>query len=246
MAVITASTNSETGEQQITEQASVKGRASSEDYNPYGVTARGSRGYVVAQTQDQLSDNDIVKFEGMDLTVAQAKEYGVLDQIFGKLDQEASGDAPQDNSEPAESAPADPTVASLQAALEAGEITAEEAQLYDTINAELELAGIDTQSALEAIEEIAKGGNPEISGDARSMLERIHQDVTAASTKAAHAELGPEAYAQLQGWASVSSDVDGAIRGFAAKRATGDRSIGTWSDFYTTVSNLMAGGEFGN
>lgn len=241
MPVITASTNIETGETELTEQASMGGTASSEDFNPYGVTARGERGYVTARTPDQLSDNDIVKFEGMDLTVAQAKEYGVLDQIFGKINAEAPGNAPQENSEPTESAPSDPTVASLQAALDAGEITAEEAQLYDTMSAELELAGMDTQRALEAIEEIAKGGNPEISGDNRSMIERIHQDVVTASTKAAKAELGPEAFAQLQGWASMSSDVNEAVRGFAAKRATGERSLGTWSTFYQEVSDMMAG-----
>lgn len=240
MTVMTATTNSETGEQEVTAQPSVKQQASSEDYAMMGVTARTEGGnYRTARTADELQPTDIVTLpDGMQVTVADAKQFGVLGQLFPDTtpSETSGGDAPAADAEPS-----DPTVSNLQAALDAGEITASEAQVYDTINAELELSGIDHATALEAIEMMAKGEALELPGDNRTMLESVSAQVTQAATAAAQSELGPDAFKQLQAWAGTSSEVNEALRGFAAKRAMGDRSGGTWSAFYTEVSDFMAG-----
>ena len=229
--------------------------SSSNDFKSTGVkVSRGFGSHEVSSAAD-LQDNDILKISGMELTAKQARELGLLGRVFDQpvslsagaaqaREEAAQKDTQDDGDDDADVSEYEYINEGLTAAIEDGSMRAEEATEYSTAVGQIALAGMDVQTAIDAIEGMANGSvdASDLDQNTRASLEAAERSVGAAATKAAQAELGREGFQYLQQAARIHPGVNEAIRQFSVTRATGGAQGVTWQDFYAHVRAELEGG----
>ena len=122
-------------------------------------------------------------------------------------------------------------------------MTAEEATVYQTINAEMAMKGIETSEVVERHDGLMSGevDLQDMDPETRQTLERYESQVEDAARKAVVQEVGPEGFEFLEQSANNSPEVNEAIRNFAIMRATGKANGLTWGDLLRDVREFMRG-----
>jgi len=235
------------GEAVTTNQMSAGGLVTSNDYQSEGVKVSRGMGSVHVTDASQLADGDLVTIDGIEVTAKLAKELGIIDQVFAPIRSPAELDKPLSLGAAANAAQqaapeVDPVTAGLDAAVEAGDMTTQEANIHSTAVGELALAGFDVDQGVALIEQVAKGETSDMTADQQQVATAVEAMVTQAATTAAQAELGQTAFTYLQRTAVSSPDVAEAVRGYAIQRATGRTEGATWSDLYADIVAHMSGG----
>ena len=246
------------GEEPTThELPTTKNHSSSDDYQSKGVEVQRGFFKSTAHSADELNDDDLVKVDGMDIKASMAKELGLMDEVFKpvrspeQLDPGLSaGSAAQQQEQPQQQESEgtgyeeyDNAAKGLNDAIEAGHMEFEEAQSYDAILAQTAMAGMSVDDAVQTLSDLASGtkSQMDIGSENAAMLKDAETKVTSAATKSAKTELGREGFDVLQRAASVSPEVNAALRSYAIMRATGKADGITWSDFLGDVQAHLNG-----
>ena len=247
------------GEEPTThELPTTKNHSSSDDYQSKGVEVQRGFFKSTAHSADELNDDDLVKVDGMDIKASMAKELGLMDEVFKpvrspeQLDPGLSaGSAAQQQEQPQQQQESEGTgyeeydnaAKGLNDAIEAGHMEFEEAQSYDTILAQTAMVGMSVDDAVQTLSDLASGtkSQMDIGSENAAMLKDAETKVTSAATKSAQAELGREGFDVIQRAASVSPEVNAALRSYAIMRATGKADGITWSDFLGDVQAHLNG-----
>jgi hypothetical protein len=247
------------GEEPTThELPTTKNHSSSDDYQSKGVEVQRGFFKSTAHSADELNDDDLVKVDGMDIKASMAKELGLMDEVFKpvrspeQLDPGLSaGSAAQQHEQPQQQQESEGTgyeeydnaAKGLNDAIEAGHMEFEEAQSYDTILAQTAMVGMSVDDAVQTLSDLASGtkSQMEIGSENAAMLKDAETKVTSAATKSAKTELGREGFDVIQRAASVSPEVNAALRSYAIMRATGKADGITWSDFLGDVQAHLNG-----
>ena len=220
-----------------------KTHSSSDNYQGEGVEVRtADRGRVNVSDPSTLQPNDIVNVDGMELTVQQAREYGVLDSLFsGEAPKMASPNqaAQQEAEAQGRPKPAEGTLgdhndlaATLSEQVESGNLSADEAQAYDLVGANLEMAGMNYQSAVDlhyGLEEGTVNSN-DVDPQQIQLVQDQANRVRAAATTSIISEIGAEGFNELEAMAAAAPGVKDVLERFAVDRATGQTEDITWGD----------------
>jgi len=211
------------------------------DFPSEGVKVSRGMGAVHVSAPDQLEDSDLVTIDGVQVRASMARELGILDQAFSPIRTPEQLDASLSLSAAAQGAqkPA-PALTGLEAAVDAGNMSAQEASVHGTAMGELTLAGLSPEEGIEIINRVASGDDADLTVDQRQVATVVEKHVTTATTEAAQQELGMEAFSYLQQAAAASPEVDQAIRNYAIQRATGKTNGVTFSDLYADVVDHMS------
>lgn len=221
---------------------SAGGVRSSTDYRGDGVAIRsGESGFrkEVSSSSD-LADNDIVSVNGVELRADQARELGLLREIFDDAEQARPGQGEQPKVEGEADAPKsntghkeyDATVDRLNEHLESGAIQFEEATVYDTVNAQVAMSGLTVDDAVATVKGLENGSiaDADVSGDLRSMLTQAEAEIERASTVAALHELGQAEFDGLAQMMQVHSGVRDVVERYAIDRMQGKHNGITWPE----------------
>ncbi|NOD31491.1 hypothetical protein [Ruegeria atlantica] len=225
---------------------SSKAYASSSDYSNGGVTVRtGGFNREVHSTND-LNDNDLMTVDGMELTVAQARQLGLLNTAFDEqLSFGAAQRAAQEHGAAQEraaeqtqgsntgNADFDSVVDGLNTSLDDGVMELGEAQEYETAFGQLAMSGMTIDQAAETMRGLADGSVSEldVDGDTRAMFENVQSTITKAATQSAMQELGQDGFDFLTQASATNPGVDRVVRQFAVDRAAGRADGITWAEF---------------
>ena len=242
------------GEGTTQEMPSTKNYRSSADIeNTSGVEVRRGMGKASVADASELQDNDVVTIDGVEVKAGLAREMGLLGEVFKpvrspeELDPNlSSGAAAQQQQQAQETETTtgttgneayDTAAEGLNAALEAGTMEFAEAQSYDTVNAQMAMANINVDDAVDTLSELEAGTKSEldIGSENAAMLKDAQTKVTEAATQSAVAELGQESFDMIRQAAAVDGEVNEAVRNYAIMRATGRADGLTWSDFLEDV-----------
>jgi hypothetical protein len=244
------------GEEPTThELPSTKNHSSSDDYQSQGVEVQRGFFKSTVHSADELNDDDMVEVDGISIKASMAKELGLMGEVFkpvrspNQLDPNLSaGAAAQQQEQQQESEGTgyveyDTAAKGLNDAIEAGHMEFEEAQSYDTILAQTAMAGMSVNDAVQTLSDLASGtkSQMDIGSENATMLKDAETKVTSAATKSAKTELGREGFDVIQRAASVSPEVNAALRSYAVMRATGKADGVTWSDFLGDVQAHLNG-----
>ncbi len=223
--------------------------ASSENYQPpeNSIEARSEAGVRYVLDQSRLGDHEKIDIQGMELTVGQARDLGLLGRPIddGGLSIGNAAVAAQSEPEPVPTtghAEFDATAAQLQSQVEAGQITETEAMTYENVVAEIAMADLTPAQISETIDGIADGTvDPmDLTQNQRDIIRNTETQVTQAATQSAMAELGKEQFDKLQQIAKVSPEVNAAIRTYAGMRSLGVADV-SWTEFMQDVQDHVAG-----
>lgn len=259
---VTRATASWDGEEGTSQQMpSVKDAQTSANYEQTsGVEVRRGFGKASVANASELQPNDVVMIDGVEVKASLAREMGLLNEVFQPLKSPeqldpnlSSGAAAQKaQSETAKMSDAtaettedvgtgneayDEAAKGLNAALEAGHMEYAEAQTYDTTMAQMALAGIDVEDAVNTLSELSEGTKSEldVGSEDASMLKDAERQITQAATQSAQSELGQEGFEAIRQAAAVDPEVNEAVRGYAIQRATGKANGATWSDLLADI-----------
>jgi hypothetical protein len=229
---ISVATNADGTESKTEVKMSAGGVHSSNDYQAEGIKIISEGSSKVVQSTGDLQDDDIVFVDGMEVQAKMARELGLLARVFPDEEGLSVGNAAagRNDTEAAEGN-------AYQRAVDAGQMTADEAQVYDTTMAQMELAGMDADTAVAMVDAIEAGGHEalDVDSDKAALLTHAQTQVTEAATQAALGEIGQDGFSYLQRAAEMSPEVNAAIRGYAIQRATGEANGLTWRDLMADV-----------
>lgn len=255
---IRATSNFDGSEDETTEAAQLPvaggGTKSSNDYRST-TSIEVQRGFSKASVSSaaDLQDNDIVTVDGVDIKASMARDMGLLGEVFSPIKSPDqldpglnSGAAAQQQQQSDQGTGADTgtghaaydeAAAGLNEALEAGTMELAEAQAYDTTMAQMAMANINVDDAVNTLSELSAGTVSEldIGSENATMLRDAETKVTEASTKSAMSELGQEGFNEIQRAAQVDPEVNAAVRGYAIQRATGETGGATWGDLAADI-----------
>jgi hypothetical protein len=230
----------------------------SSDFADTGVEVRSgpAKFATKAHSPDAVGDDDLIAVNGMEITGKMARELGLLNSVFDAplssgeaaranlqdrqrahgqaLEEARSGDQDSEQQQAEEN---------LRVAVEDGRMTAEEATVYQTINAEMAMKGIEASEVVEMHDGLMSGevDLQDVDPETRQTLERYESQVEDAARKAVVQEVGPEGFEFLEQTANTSPEVNEAIRNFAIMRATGKANGLTWGDLLQDVREFMRG-----
>lgn len=241
-------------EQTSQELPSVRNYQSSDNYQNSGVEVRRGFGKASVADASELKDNDVVTIDGVEVKANLAREMGLLGEVFKPLrspeqldphlsvgataqqqETEQQQQQTQENSTGYEEY--DTVTKGLNAALEAGTMEYSEAQTYDTTMAQLAMANVSFDDAVDTLSELEAGTKSEldIGSENAKMLRDAETKVTEAATQSAMAEIGQEGFDLIQQAAKVDAEVSEAVRGYGIQRATGRADGATWSDLLADI-----------
>jgi hypothetical protein len=230
-----------------------KGYQSSENYQPTGVTVLSGGGASFnreVQTADDLNDNDLINVAGMQVTAKQARELGLLGQVFDEGLNAGSARKRTETPEPMVDtvkksdtgyATYDEAIDKLNVLIDEGSMTAAEGQVYYTSLAEIAFAGLQVDHVVETLSGLADGSIAEadVPADVRAMATHVETEVRQASTKAAINELGKPAFDRLSEMASAHAGVAQVVERYAIDRAQGKHGGITWSELYQDLNEQL-------
>lgn len=245
---ITLDENGEANHQSIINTGG--GVRSSLDYEGPGVTVQSGIGTRTVQSQADLNDTDVIAIQGMELQVKQARELGLLSEVFPDEDLSAhAASTAVEKQAAAETTPKsntgnqtyDAAVDGLNAALDAGDITFEEASGYDTAVAQVAHAGLSVDHVAETLDGIEDGTvDPDaVPADVQSILRNAETQVTTSATQSILAEIGQEGFDYLQAAAAQNPGVNRALRTYAIDRASGRAGGVTWAEFARHIADEL-------
>lgn len=230
--------------------SSSRGVVSSNDYQPTGIEARNGFNTRHVADHSQLNDNEIIRVDGMELKVSQARDLGL---IGGPIDESLSaGSAAQRTPEvQPEDTPAqttghegyDQSVAELTSKVEAGQISQAEAGEYSTALGQVALAGMTITEVSETLDQIASGEiDPaiDLSKDQRDIVKSVESTVQRAATQSVISEIGQQGFERLAQIARGDAEFNGILRQYASMRALG-RAEHTWSEFLAEAEEWSRG-----
>ena len=251
------------GEEPTThELPSTKNHRSSDDYQSKGVEVQRGFFKSTVHSADELNDDDMVEVDGISIKASMAKELGLMGEVFKPVrspeqldpglsagaaaqqqEQQQQQQQQQQESEGTGYVEYDTAAKGLNDAIEAGHMEFEEAQSYDAILAQTAMAGMSVDDAVQTLSDLASGtkSQTDIGSENATMLRDAEAKVTSAATKSAKTELGREGFDVIQRAASVSPEVNAALRSYAIMRATGKADGVTWSDFLEDVQAHLNG-----
>lgn len=225
----------------VTEMPSSKNYTTSDDIDMGGVTFRNAKG-MVSQTHDvgSLADEDIVEIGGMQVQVGMAKQMGLMGDIEAAAKAAAPNAAPQGTPEDAtktDNEAYDRVVSALNTAIENGEIEHAEAVTYETAVGSLAMAGLDTQTALQTLDDLNAGkvSESDIPAEKLMAIDNARNEVTQAATKSAIGELGDSGFAELSQLAASNPAVNQIILTYAIDRAQGLNQGVTWAELFAGI-----------
>lgn len=248
---VTMSTDADGNEvAEVTNMISAGTFVSSADHVGPGITVKDGIGTKTVTAADQLAGHEIITVQGMEIKVSQARELGLLDQVFDPSkahahQQEQDGLHPQAQQD----APKQPQTEyqSAEAAVEqmvaAASMTAREAQSATTAIAQIEMAGMEIGDFYQIAQGVESGeaSSLDIGDNLHDTISGIIENTKAAATASAMAELGPESFAKLQEIAKLSPEVSEAVKGYAMRRMTGQADNLTWTDLFNEAGSFMRG-----
>lgn len=235
------------------------GTKSSNDYRST-TSIEVQRGFSKASVSSaaDLQDNDIVTVDGIDIKASMARDMGLLGEVFSPIKSPDqldpglnSGAAAQNQQQQSDqgtgadtgtgNAAYDEAAAGLNEALEAGTMELAEAQAYDTTMAQMAMANINVDDAVNTLSELSAGTVSEldIGSENATMLRDAETKVTEASTKSAMSELGQEGFNDIQRAAQVDPEVNAAVRNYAVMRASGKTDGLTWADLAADIQEHL-------
>ena len=245
------------GDMESQDMPSSKSRSSSDNYQDSGVTIRSGLFNKNISSADQAGDDDLIAIDGMEIKVKQAREMGLLNKQFAEDGGLSAGNAAQaahqrsdqqsDQQQSEQTGTGnteyDTAMAGLNDAIEEGSMEYGEAQAYDTSIAQIAMSGLSVEHAVETLDGLASGDvdATAVPSETKQMLNDIQGNVQKAATQSAKTELGREGFDVLQRAASVSPEVNAALRSYAIMRATGKADGVTWSDFLEDVQAHLNG-----
>lgn len=200
------------------------------------LTQDGVREYT---DSTDIPETGLVRIGGMEVTIAQAREYGLLDKIDAKIAGERSDGLNAEDmeqrgyTEQASSGEVPPEVLAAQHALDEvqyhiGNNISEEA------TAALAIDIIDGDIDDETAQALLEKGIP---------IDRAEEIVTQVADQnydAAHAELGQERMQWLTNMAAYDSELRGEIVQFVMGKARGQLRGATWNDVYRMATDRYA------
>lgn len=216
--------------------------ASSTDYKGTGPQVRdGASGFNrEVNAAGDLSDNDIIAIDGMELRVKHARELGLLDRVFDEQLNAASARQREPQNEAEDAKPVsntgheeyDTAVNRLNEHLESGTMEFDEASTYDTALAEVAMSGLSMEHAIETAQGLEDGSvdAADVPGDVRAMVEQVRTNVTKTATETAMRELGKEGFDALSQLAAVHPGVNASIERYALDRMRGLHKGITWPE----------------
>lgn len=227
------------------------GVASSNDYKPVGIEARNGFNTRHVADHSQLNDNEIIRVDGMELKVSQARDLGL---IGGPVDESlnAGSAAPRVPEAQPEATSAqtttghegyDQSVAELNSKVEAGQISQAEAGEYSTALGQVALAGMTITEVSETLDQIATGEiDPaiDLSKDQRDVVNSVESTVHRAATQSVISEIGQQGFDRLAEIAKGDAEFDGILRQYASMRALG-RADHTWTEFLAEAEEWSRG-----
>lgn len=264
---IRATSNFDGSEDETTEAAQLPtaggGMKSSNDYQST-TSIEVQRGFSKASVSSaaDLQDNDIVTVDGIDIKASMARDMGLLGEVFSPIKSPDqldpglnSGAAAQQQQQQSDQgtgadtgadtgtghAAYDQAAAGLNEALEAGTMELAEAQTYDTTMAQMAMANMNVDDAVNTLSELSAGTVSEldIGSENATMLRDAETKVTEASTKSAMSELGQEGFNDIQRAAQVDPEVNAAVRNYAVMRASGKTDGLTWADLAADIQEHL-------
>ena len=262
---VSISTDPTTGQQSMTETQQVSssgGMKSSENFeNTSGaVEVQRNGDTVLTQTMGDMQPDDIVTYQGMQVSVGVLNDMGLLEEVFAGQAQRSAQSAPdsapegpqgtpQGDQRSAASNPYDAAEKAIQEAYHSEAMSWDEAQTAATTLGNLEMQQVDVQTAAEAAQAILEGAaDYDVadmlgSGDSFSLVKNSIDTMQPLMEASAKAELGDEGFAQLQEMAQNSPAVNAAVLQYGIMRATGQTDGARWSDLLADVANFMRTGE---
>lgn len=258
---VSISTDPTTGQQSMTETQQVSssgGMKSSESFeNTSGaVEVQRNGDTVLTQTMGDMQPDDIVTYQGMQVSVGVLNDMGLLEEVFAGQPHSGAPSAPEGPQGTQQSAqqsdpsnPYDAAEKAIQEAYNSEAMSWDEAQTAATTLGNLEMQQVDVQTAAEAAQAILEGAaDYDVadmlgSGDSYSLVKNSIDTMQPLMEASAKAELGDEGFAQLQEMAQNSPAVNAAVLQYGIMRATGQTDGARWSDLLADVANFMRTGE---
>jgi len=222
-----------------------------------GVTVLGNGGYGFnreVHNSSDLSDNDLINVQGMQLTAKQARELGLMGQVFKDEELNAGSAArrPETPEEQPTAAPRsdtghaeyDQSVDRLNDLMDEGSMTFAEAQSYDTALGQLAMSGLSVEHLTETISGLADGSVNELDvpAEIKAVASQVQHSVTKAATAAAMSEMGKPAFDALQSLARSHSGVNQVVYQYTIDRAQGLHGGVSWADLYNHIQSQVGNG----
>lgn len=221
------------------------GGTQSSDAAPQGEGYHVRSGMHGRVTNDlsQVADTDLITIQGMEVTVAMARDMGLINAHKPDTGLSVGNAVPEDAPEVSTDASTghagyDQSLAELNTQVEAGSMTSREASEYSTALGQVALADMTVAEVSDAIDGTVDLS--ELDQNQRDVIRNTESRVTEAATKSATTELGPEAFQRLSKIAAASPEVNQAIRQYAGLRAVGRGDV-SWSEFMQDVDDHVAG-----
>lgn len=221
---------------------STKNHTSSDDYQNTGIQAREGMSTRHVSDHTRLNDNEIIRVDGMEITVSMARDLGLLgghvqDEGLSAASAarripEAPTVAPQDTQETTGHQGYDATVAELNSQVEAGQLSEAEAGEYSTALGQVALAGLTVTEVSDVIDGMRNGSVDQsaLTHDQRVIVNNLESTVQTASTQSAMSELGEAGFQRISEIAKADAEFNEVLRGYASMRALG-KADHTWPEF---------------
>lgn len=230
---------------------SAGGHQSSTDYQETGIKAHDGLSTRHVSDHTRLNDNELIRVDGMEVTVAMARDLGLLGGHTPNGDLSVGNAVPReqpqshDTPEPASSTGHegyDVTVAELEAQVEAGYMSDGEANQYSTALGEVALAGLTVAEVVDVIDGMRDGtvDVTSLPSDQRQVANNLETTVQTAATQSAMSELGDAGFNRIAEIAKGDAEFNGILQQYAAMRALG-KAEHSWSEFLEDAEDWARG-----
>lgn len=227
------------------------GSTSSADFQQDGIEVVRGVGRTTVASADLLQDSDLITINDVQLLVRDARENGWIspapngtsEQPDPKLGVNTAAQAAEQKQRPATGHQGyDAAAAAIMERVEAGQLEAKEAQVYDLAAATAATVDLTVPQIVEIVDNLESGELSALDLDANTLqaAQAIEQRVSKAATESARGSLGAEGFARLSQLAAASTNINEALRGYGLMRAQG-RTSDTWADFLEMAEDEMAG-----
>ncbi|MEL7279100.1 MAG: hypothetical protein AAFY35_04220 [Pseudomonadota bacterium] len=232
------------GTDSFEEMPSVSDRITSDDFQiPGGGVTYRAEGALGSQTTADLStipDDAVVSVDGVEMTVSVARHMGLMGSLDGPTQESATShtEQPQHYQAQGELAQNEVVTSNLEVAVQAGELSHQEALEYDLAWSNLAQAGMTLDEGLEIAYRAASGefDIEGVSPENRQMAADMYNRVMTTATQAAQKELSDDEL----GWLGRAMEIDpharAAVEQYVVDRATGQKTV-SWPE---AVAQLRA------
>ena len=201
----------------------------------------------VTNDLSQVADTDLITIDGMQLTYAMAKDFGLIGAHKPDTGLSIGNAVPEDAPEVSTGnetghAGYDQTISELNTQVEAGHMTPREATEYSTAIGQIAMAGLTVTEASDTLDGLADGSiNPtDLDQNTRDIVSNLEKTVITASTRSAMSELGQEGFNRIAEIAKGDAEFNGILKQYASMRALG-KAEHTWPEFLAEAEDWSRG-----